>query len=174
MVFVLPPCPTCSEAKCEIFHLCFLLECSFFKQDHSGAAAREVRASFRGFCAKDGATPYGCSCSPQPCVCMPILTIYLQMEGELLLIIFIGSPNGVKSSFLLLHPHQHQSCLVPEGDRPRVRAVEKYLGTDNAWRQAAPTHLRLEIHSQKTIQPPTVSNQQFGDCFVNYPLPAPC
>lgn len=47
MVSVLPPCPPCSEAKREIFHpSCFLLECSFFKQEHSGAVAIGIRASF--------------------------------------------------------------------------------------------------------------------------------
>lgn len=47
---------------------------------------------------------------------MHILTIYLQMEGQLLCIILIGSSDGVISSFLLLHTHQDQRRLIPGED----------------------------------------------------------
>lgn len=111
--------------------VCFLLEHSFFKQDHSGAEAIGVMASFWGLCSKAW-----CHLSrllplfSAICV-LPILTIYLQMKGELLLIILIGSPNGVKSSFFLFHPHQHQSCLVPGGDTCQSDGCGKVPGDCN-------------------------------------------
>lgn len=117
LMSALPPCYLCFETNCDIFQVSMFLALIFFlcPKPLCGSQKSEV-FSPRVLQQRLEPSPETVPALLSPMLAMSILTIYLQMEGQFLLIILIGSPDGVKSSFFLLHPHQDQSRLVPGGD----------------------------------------------------------